>query len=88
MNVSAWKDVDKEGRHYSDYFSNASSYSITNYKAEARGFTGEEGEIFLDLEKDLPVGLIQRFDVVSNETSTPTGASGVLAIGPMAKAMC
>jgi len=69
VNVSGWTDVDKEGRKYRDYFRNAQSYSITNYKAEARGFQGEEGEIFLDLELPLQDELRERFDVVFNHTT-------------------
>lgn len=68
-NVSAWKDIDKAGRRYRDYFSKARSYTITNYKSEARGFQGREGEIFLDLEKPLAPDLISRFDVVFNHTT-------------------
>jgi len=68
VNVSAWKDVDKEGRHYHDYFTNARSYSITNYRSDARGFQGVDGEIFLDLTAPLPADLSQRFDVVFNHT--------------------
>jgi len=69
VNVSGWKDIDKEGGHYKDYFSKASSYTITNYKSEARGFQGYSNEIFLDLEKDLSSDLYQRFDVVFNHTT-------------------
>jgi hypothetical protein len=69
VNVSGWKDIDKEGRHYRDYFKNASSYEITNYKSEARGLQGFENEIFLDLEKKLPEKLIANFDVVFNHTT-------------------
>ncbi|CCH49910.1 hypothetical protein [Pseudodesulfovibrio piezophilus] len=69
VNVSAWKDSDKEGGFYCDYFRNASHYSITNYKAEARGFQGKEGEIFLDLEQVLSGELVQRFDVAFNHTT-------------------
>ena len=69
VNVSGWKDVDKEGRHYRDYFTGATSYTITNFKAEARGFQGMDGEIFLDLEKDLPAELAGAFDVVFNHTT-------------------
>lgn len=68
-NVSGWKDIDKEGRHYRDYFVNAASYTITNYKAEARGFQGGEGEIFLDLSAELPPELVGRFDVAFNHTT-------------------
>lgn len=69
VNVSGWKDVDKEGRHYRDYFTGASSYTITNFKAEARGFQGYEGEIFLNLEDNLPDNLISSYDVVFNHTT-------------------
>lgn len=69
VNVSGWKDIDKEGRVYKDYFINATSYTLTNYKAEARGFQGYEGEIFLDLLSELPNDLRQRFDVAFNHTT-------------------
>lgn len=68
VNVSGWKDVDKQGGHYRDYFKNASSYTITNYKSEARGFQGMPGEIFLDLIQPLAPELEGRFDVVFNHT--------------------
>jgi len=68
LNVSAWRDLDKEGRRYRDYFTNASSYTITNYKAEVDRLQGYEDEIFLDLEQPLPAGLVERFDVVFNHT--------------------
>ncbi len=68
-NVSGWKDEDKAGRHYRDYFTSARSYSITNYKSEARGFQGMEGEIFLDLTAPLSADLRGRFDVVFNHTA-------------------
>lgn len=69
VNVSGWKDEDKEGKQYKDYFTNANSYSITNFKSEARGFQGQPNEIFLDLTTDLPEALIARFDVVFNHTT-------------------
>ncbi len=69
VNVSAWKDEDKEGGHYRDYFPNAASYWLTNWKSEARGFQNIPNEIFLDLEKELPQELIGRFDVVFNHTT-------------------
>lgn len=68
VNVSGWKDIDKQGAHYRDYFYNATSYTITNYKTEARGFQGGKDEIFLDLTEDLPPELKGRFDVVFNHT--------------------
>ncbi len=68
VNVSGWKDEDKQGGHYKDYFSNASSYHITNYGG-FRGFQGEEDEILLDLEDTLPAELKEQFDVVFNHTT-------------------
>tara|TARA_R110002049_G_scaffold179623_1_gene346662 strand:- start:345 stop:1052 length:708 start_codon:yes stop_codon:yes gene_type:complete len=69
VNVSAWRDEDKEGARYKDYFPNADTYSITNYVSDARGFQGDlENEIFLDLTKPLPEALYKRFDIVLNHT--------------------
>jgi hypothetical protein len=68
VNVSGWKDSDKDGSFYKTYFKKAKSYSITNYKSEAMGFQGTEGEIFLDLTAELPNELEQKFDTVFNHT--------------------
>ncbi len=69
VNVSGWKDLDKEGKKYRDYFCNNTEYWITNYKSEARGFQGnQENEIFLDLEQDLDEKMHNKFDVVFNHT--------------------
>lgn len=68
-NVSGWQDMDKEGKEYKDYFTSVSEYTITNYKAEARGFQGnQQNEIFLDLEQELPSTLLGHFDAVFNHT--------------------
>ena len=69
VNVSAWKDEDKEGNSYSDYFTNKKTYTITNFLSERRGFQGRADEIFLDLEGELPSSLIGKFDVVFNHTT-------------------
>lgn len=68
VNVSAWRDEDKEGGHYRDYFPNAASYSLTNYSGTS-GAQGFEGEIPLDLTAPLPEDLRERFDVVYNHTT-------------------
>lgn len=67
-NVSAANDEDKEGNKYRDYFHNAKKYYITNWGGY-RGFNGSEGEIFLNLEEDLPSELVERFDVIFNHTT-------------------
>ncbi|MEQ8360321.1 MAG: hypothetical protein RH860_12595 [Cytophagales bacterium] len=69
INVSGWKDEDKQGSSYKNYFVKSKSYTISNYKSEARGFQGNDGEIYLDLEKELPIELHNKFDVVFNHTT-------------------
>jgi len=70
VNVSAGEDIDKEGRHYSDYFPNKSEYWMTNYAPGAhRGFTGRTNELLFDLTGDVPSELHSRFDVVFNHTT-------------------
>lgn len=69
INVSGWKDEDKENKKYKEYFINVENYFLSNYKSDARGFQGnQENEIFLDLEKDLDNSLYSKFDVVFNHT--------------------
>ena len=69
VNVSAWKDEDKQGGYYKNYFCNAKTYSITNFETDARGYQGHENEIFLNLENKLPENLQNKFDVVFNHTT-------------------
>lgn len=68
VNVSGWRDEDKEGRVYADYFDQKKSYTITNYRSEARGFQGQENEVFLDLTRDLDEDFVSKYDVVFNHT--------------------
>jgi hypothetical protein len=68
INVSGWRDEDKTGGHYRDYFTAAKSYCISNYRGES-GVTGAAGEVFVDLEADLPQELARRYQVVFNHTT-------------------
>jgi hypothetical protein len=68
VNVSGSDDRDKEGRHYRDYFSGASTYTITNHLGQ-KGATGNKGEIALDLSQPIPRELLDGFDVVFNHTT-------------------
>lgn len=68
LNVSGWKDEDKEGRKYADYFPNKENYLISNISG-ARGASGINNEIILNLENDLDQSLQQSFDVVFNHTT-------------------
>jgi len=68
INVSAWKDEDKDGGHYREYFTSATSYSISNWYSE-RGFQNAHDEVLLDLDSPLPPELSRKFDVVFNHTT-------------------
>jgi len=69
INVSGWKDLDKQGNTYQQYFTNAKEYWISNYVTESKGFQGDlENELFLDLVLPIENNLIERFDVVFNHT--------------------
>jgi hypothetical protein len=69
VNVSAWQDFDKVSKHYRDYFTNATTYTLTNYTTESHGHQGNPNELFLDLQAPLPPELQHKFDVVFNHTT-------------------
>ena len=68
VNVSGWRDEDKEGRTYRSYFTRASSYAITNYWGSSTPNDGAPDALFLDLAADLPVDLKDKFDLVFTHT--------------------
>lgn len=67
INVSGWKDEDKEGGFYRDYFPEKTSYSISNIEGVC-GLSGKKNEFYLNLENGLPEEYEQKFDVVFNHT--------------------
>ncbi|MFW6283232.1 MAG: hypothetical protein ACOC1P_04245, partial [Minisyncoccales bacterium] len=69
INVSAWKDIDKQGNRYKDYFSNCSEYYLSNIEGKGKGIQGLNNEFKLDLEENLNPDLENRFDVVFNHTT-------------------
>lgn len=68
VNVSGWRDEDKVGGHYRQYFPHAASYVVSNF-AGSRGMVDGSGDLFLDLEGDLPAELAGRFQVAFNHTT-------------------
>jgi len=66
-NISGWKDSDKAGGCYKNYFNRANNYYVTNYGSHASK-SENPNEFFLDLEEPLYPDLTQRFDVVFNHT--------------------
>ncbi len=71
VNVSGWRDEDKQGALYSSYFVNADSYSITNYGGKCGDSEGRLSypEYSLDLTQPLPDILKLKFDVAFNHTT-------------------
>jgi SAM-dependent methyltransferase len=62
LNISGWKDMDKEGGFYRNYFSGCSNYRVSNVPG-ASGATGSEDELHIDLEIELDPKLTDSFDV-------------------------
>ena len=69
INVSGWMDEDKEGRCYSNYFSQKKSYTVSNVGRGARGSRGDSLDLTLDLEAPLPEEMHQQYDVAFNHTT-------------------
>ena len=67
INVSGWHDDDKEGGKYRNYFTNARSYTVTNYGGHRGDISG--GDISLNLEANLPGELHGCADVIFNHTT-------------------
>jgi SAM-dependent methyltransferase len=67
INVSGWKDEDKEGKKYKDYFINVDKYFVSNYYGN-QGYQNQENEMLLDLENPIDNKNIGKFDVVFNHT--------------------
>lgn len=71
INVSGWRDSDKENSTYKNYFSNCNNYSVSNWSFSERGQENKlvENEYLIDLEKNLDDRLIGKFEVVFNHTT-------------------
>lgn len=71
INVSGWKDSDKEHSFYRDYYGWRHRYVVSNVYGE-RGMPAspsvEVESVYLDLERPLPTGLERAFDVVFSHT--------------------
>lgn len=68
VNVSAWRDADKGGGYYRDYFTGADQYVLTNYWGSAKNNDGAGEAIFFDVTAPVPDSLYQQFDVAFAHT--------------------
>lgn len=68
LNVSGWRDEDKQGGYYRDYFSNAASYRLTNYRGTDAQDDGTDDALYLDLEAPLPESCLGICDLAWTHT--------------------
>ena len=72
VNVSGWRDGDKEGNRYQHYFTRAIEYTVTGFPGDAVKGSGEDDKnnatVDLDLSQPAPSALVRSFDVVFNHT--------------------
>lgn len=68
LNVSGWRDEDKQQGVYRDYFVNASSYALTNYWGTDASNDGAPDSLFLDLEAPLPDKMRETCDLAWTHT--------------------
>lgn len=70
INVSGWADLDKAGKRYRDYFTQATAYYVSNHVGQSGTDDSMAVTDFsLDLTCSLPPDLVKRFDVVFNHTT-------------------
>ncbi|MCC6472757.1 MAG: hypothetical protein IT514_03335 [Burkholderiales bacterium] len=68
VNVSGWRDEDKLGGQYRDYFPRASRYAVSNFSGARGSADGAKG-LFIDLEGEIPADLRGAFQVAFNHTT-------------------
>ena len=67
INVSGWKDEDKEGHFYRSYFS-CNKYIISNFEKDSERGAVEKNSVFIDLEEKVSNEFKHKFDLVFNHT--------------------
>lgn len=68
INVSGWRDGDKEGGRYRDYFPSMGTYSVSNHPGDSAKGVQQGTDLSLDLDSDLAPHLVGSYDVVLNHT--------------------
>lgn len=68
VNVSGWRDADKEGGFYREYFPWATRYELTNHPKDLKKGVETGAGIPLDLDEGMPDGLAGTFDLAINHT--------------------
>lgn len=68
INVSGWKDSDKEGHNYKDYFKKNTKYAISNFPDDNHKGISSGSDVKINLTLELPIELINQFDIALNHT--------------------
>ncbi len=68
INVSAWRDEDREGNRYRDYFPNAASYEISNHPGDKKRGSNESTDLEIDITAPLPRELEKNWEVCFHHT--------------------
>jgi hypothetical protein len=68
INISGWKDEDKEGDFYKNYFLNAKIYHISNFPNDHAKGIMDINDIKIDLSKKIDISLHNKYNIVFNHT--------------------
>ena len=68
INVSGWRDGDKEGGHYRDYFPSVPLYHVSNHPGDAEKGVDAKTDRGIDLDLELLPELERSYDIVFNHT--------------------
>jgi hypothetical protein len=85
VNVSGWRDEDKEGRFYRDYFRAPLAYHVSNYDGDRARGTNVHSDIGIDLTKPLDEKLAEAYDIALNHTVLEHVPDPSFAFGQIAK---
>lgn len=68
LNASGWRDQDKEGSTYRNYFPKCTEYVISNHPDDAVRGASSSDDLLIDLLKEPSASLQLRFDCILNHT--------------------
>lgn len=68
INVSGWRDYDKESLYYRDYFRDGVLYKVSNYQNDRTTGITNSDDLLINLDVPLPKELEFKFDIAFNHT--------------------
>lgn len=85
INVSGWRDQDKQSGTYKDYFKNASTYTVSNYDEDTQRGGAKDGELSINLDEQLSTEFERAFDIAFSHTVLEHVIDPVFAFEQIAK---